>query len=139
VPGLTRAAPRFRSAEPTYFALLRPRSSAILNVQPRTPPVASSLRPRHARNLARHDCAWECIVHSTITGRSSSTVPIWWGEWDSTGQWVAPPASRRGERILRMAETGLRPAGVPPPERSAGGGGRPDVARPAWRVLLKLR
>ena len=35
---------------------------------------------------------------------------------------------RRGrDGSARKAETGLRPAGVPPPERSAGGGGRPDV------------
>ncbi len=36
---------------------------------------------------------------------------------------------RTGEgSTLRKAETGLHPAGVPPPERSADGGGRTDAA-----------
>jgi len=35
----------------------------------------------------------------------------------------------RGELGLDPAEPGLRPAGVPPPERSVGGGGRPAVPR----------
>jgi len=36
-----------------------------------------------------------------------------------------PAGSRGRDGFARKAETGLRPAGVPPPERSAGGGGRP--------------
>jgi len=39
----------------------------------------------------------------------------------------------RGELGLDPAEPGLRPAGVPPPERSAGGGGHPDATRFARR------
>jgi len=39
---------------------------------------------------------------------------------------------------LDPAEPGLRPAGVPPPERSAGGGGRParSPSRPARNYSL---
>jgi len=43
------------------------------------------------------------------------------------------PSEGRGEMGLDPAEPGLRPAGVPPPERSAGGGGRPAAPRSARR------
>ena len=45
----------------------------------------------------------------------------------------------RGELGLDPAEPGLRAAGVPPPERSAGGGGHPDAPRFARRGSTGFR
>src|ERR1700687_1450305 len=43
-----------RGTGPIYFAILRSRSPATLNVHPRTPRAAGSLGPRLARNLAQY-------------------------------------------------------------------------------------
>jgi len=52
-------------------------------------------------------------------------------------RWVT--SGGRGELGLDPAEPDLRPAGVPPPERSAGGGGHPDAPRCARRGSTGFR
>src|SRR5262249_33431275 len=66
----TQPSPCRRAAQ---LELPRSRSAAALNVHARTPRAAASLRPRLARNLARHS-ARSPGVPPMLVGRSSQGV-----------------------------------------------------------------
>src|SRR3990172_12286722 len=83
----------------THFAALRSRSSAVLNVQNRTPPAASSLGPRDARHLARPPRRRVSVRFNSLESHEFSNQFL-----PTSPTWGSTPA---------LATSGMSPPGVP--------------------------
>ena len=121
----------FREKDSTFGPSLRAsRGDPVRRLTARVPPCSRSVqgsRPRIAPRFPRPSPA-----EGSRRFRQCRSGPA------GAAQASRVPAGGRGELGLDPAEPGLRPAGVPPPERSAGGGGHPGAPRFARRGCRRL-